>query len=106
MQMKILKEACMEECNPALCPMEPGLKLSNAEDEPEVEATQYRKMDIVIVVIMLTMMMDEALLYNSFSTLVHRPITCCSYKKLPWQVIFGKAEFMAATAAACQAILA
>ncbi|GJW52117.1 uncharacterized mitochondrial protein-like protein [Tanacetum coccineum] len=44
MQMKILKEACMEECNPALCPMEPGLKLSNAEDEPEVEATQYRKM--------------------------------------------------------------
>ncbi|GJT99825.1 pol polyprotein [Tanacetum coccineum] len=42
--MKILKEACMEECNPALCPMEPGLKLSKAEDEPEVEATQYRKM--------------------------------------------------------------
>ncbi|GJS62157.1 uncharacterized mitochondrial protein-like protein [Tanacetum coccineum] len=39
--MKILKEACMEECNPDLCTMEPGLKLSNAEDEPEVEATQY-----------------------------------------------------------------
>nr|GEW74221.1 hypothetical protein [Tanacetum cinerariifolium] len=42
--MKILKEAGMEDCNPALCPMEPGLKLSKAKDEPEVEVTQYRKM--------------------------------------------------------------
>ncbi|GKF30828.1 uncharacterized mitochondrial protein-like protein, partial [Tanacetum coccineum] len=42
--MKILKEAGMEDCNPSLCPMEPGLKLSKAQDEPEVEATQYRKM--------------------------------------------------------------
>ncbi|GJU92802.1 uncharacterized mitochondrial protein-like protein [Tanacetum coccineum] len=42
--MKILKEAGMEDCNPSLCPMEPGLKLSKAEDELEVEATQYRKM--------------------------------------------------------------
>ncbi|GKA53544.1 uncharacterized mitochondrial protein-like protein [Tanacetum coccineum] len=42
--MKILKEARMEDCNPALCPMEPGLKLSKAEDEPKVEATQYQKM--------------------------------------------------------------
>nr|GEW04152.1 hypothetical protein [Tanacetum cinerariifolium] len=42
--MKILKEAGMEDCNPALCPMEPRLKLSKADDEPEVEATQYQKM--------------------------------------------------------------
>ncbi|GJR61949.1 uncharacterized mitochondrial protein-like protein [Tanacetum coccineum] len=41
---KILKEAGMEDCNPALCPMELGLKLSKAKDKPEVEATQYRKM--------------------------------------------------------------
>ncbi|GJR33624.1 uncharacterized mitochondrial protein-like protein [Tanacetum coccineum] len=41
---KILKEAGMEDCNLSLCPTEPGLKLSKAEDEPEVEATQYRKM--------------------------------------------------------------
>ncbi|GJS02691.1 zinc finger, CCHC-type containing protein [Tanacetum coccineum] len=41
--MKILKEASMESCNATLCPMEPGLKLSKAEDESEVEATQYRK---------------------------------------------------------------
>nr|GEV10587.1 hypothetical protein [Tanacetum cinerariifolium] len=41
--MKILKEAGMKDCNPALCPMEPGLKLSKEEDEPEVKATQYRK---------------------------------------------------------------
>nr|GEZ29737.1 hypothetical protein [Tanacetum cinerariifolium] len=38
--MKILKEAGMDHCNPSLCPMEPGLKLSKAEDEPEVKATQ------------------------------------------------------------------
>ncbi|GJV62296.1 uncharacterized mitochondrial protein-like protein [Tanacetum coccineum] len=42
--MKILNEAGMEYCNPALCPMEPGLKFSKAEDESEVEATQYQKM--------------------------------------------------------------
>ena len=41
--MKILKEAGMQECNATQCPMEPGLKLSKAEDEPEVEATYYRK---------------------------------------------------------------
>ncbi|GJW67012.1 uncharacterized mitochondrial protein-like protein [Tanacetum coccineum] len=42
--MKILKEAGMKDCNPVLCLMEPGLKLSKAKDEPEVKATQYRKM--------------------------------------------------------------
>nr|GEW13783.1 hypothetical protein [Tanacetum cinerariifolium] len=42
--MKILKEASMEDCIATLCPMEPGLKLSKVEDEPKVEATQYRKM--------------------------------------------------------------
>nr|GEX91057.1 hypothetical protein [Tanacetum cinerariifolium] len=41
--MKILKEAGMEDCNATLCPMEPGLKVPKAEDEQEVEATQYRK---------------------------------------------------------------
>ncbi|GKA09744.1 uncharacterized mitochondrial protein-like protein [Tanacetum coccineum] len=41
--MKILKEAGIEDCIATLCLMEPGLKLSKAEDEPEVEATQYRK---------------------------------------------------------------
>ncbi|GKE34574.1 uncharacterized mitochondrial protein-like protein [Tanacetum coccineum] len=41
--MKILKEAGMEDCKPALCLMEPGLKLLKAKDKPEVEATQYRK---------------------------------------------------------------
>ncbi|KAJ9565938.1 hypothetical protein OSB04_001904 [Centaurea solstitialis] len=41
--VKILKEAGMEEYNVAQCPMEPGLKLSKAEDEPEVEATHYRR---------------------------------------------------------------
>ncbi|GJY86637.1 hypothetical protein Tco_0500663 [Tanacetum coccineum] len=40
---KILKEAGMEYCNATLYLMEKDLKLSKAEDEPEVEATQYRK---------------------------------------------------------------
>ncbi|GJW40385.1 uncharacterized mitochondrial protein-like protein [Tanacetum coccineum] len=40
---KILKEAGMEDCNATSYPMEKDLKLSKAEDEPEVEATQYRK---------------------------------------------------------------
>ncbi|GJZ70752.1 uncharacterized mitochondrial protein-like protein [Tanacetum coccineum] len=40
---RILKEAGMKDCNAALCPMEPELKFSKAEDEPEVEATQYQK---------------------------------------------------------------
>ncbi|GJX95601.1 uncharacterized mitochondrial protein-like protein [Tanacetum coccineum] len=38
---KILKEAGMEDCNATLYPMEKDLKLSKAEEEPEVEATQY-----------------------------------------------------------------
>ncbi|GJT94908.1 uncharacterized mitochondrial protein-like protein [Tanacetum coccineum] len=38
---KILKEAGMEDCNATSYPMEKDLKLSKAEDEPEVQATQY-----------------------------------------------------------------
>ncbi|GJX66994.1 uncharacterized mitochondrial protein-like protein [Tanacetum coccineum] len=41
---KILKEAGMDDCIANICLMELGIKLSKAEDEPEVEATQYRKM--------------------------------------------------------------
>nr|GEU39073.1 reverse transcriptase [Tanacetum cinerariifolium] len=41
--LKILKEAGMKDCNATLCLMELGLKLSKVEDEPEAEATQYRK---------------------------------------------------------------
>lgn len=33
----------MEDCNATQCPLEPGLKLSKAENEPEVEATHYRR---------------------------------------------------------------
>lgn len=41
---KILKESKMQDCNPTLCPMEPGTKLSKNDDSPEVNATEYRKM--------------------------------------------------------------
>ncbi|GJU81448.1 ribonuclease H-like domain, reverse transcriptase, RNA-dependent DNA polymerase [Tanacetum coccineum] len=101
--IKILKEAGMEDCNATLCPIKLGLKLSKAEDEPEVEDTQYRKMvvclrcllhtrpdltysvgvDIVIDVIMLTLMMDATLLYM-FSTFAHRPLHGAHKSKLPW----------------------
>jgi hypothetical protein len=40
---KILKETGMLECNPAHIPMEPGLKLEKDGEEPEVDATQYRR---------------------------------------------------------------
>ncbi|GKD08615.1 putative RNA-directed DNA polymerase, eukaryota, reverse transcriptase zinc-binding domain protein [Tanacetum coccineum] len=73
---EILKEVGMKDCNATLCPMEPGLKLSKAKDEPEVEATQYRKV------------------VGCLRYLLHtRP-----------DLTYSVAEFMAATAAACQAI--
>ncbi|GJV22479.1 uncharacterized mitochondrial protein-like protein [Tanacetum coccineum] len=83
---KILKEAGMEDCNATLCPMEPRLKLSKAEDEPEVEATQYR-----------TMSTTGHVFYLGTS-----PITWCSQKQTT--MVLSSAEFMAATVAACQAI--
>ncbi|GKA50389.1 uncharacterized mitochondrial protein-like protein [Tanacetum coccineum] len=42
--MKILKESGMEDCITTLYPIKKDLKLSKVKDEPEVEATQYRKM--------------------------------------------------------------
>ncbi|GJW48645.1 zf-CCHC domain-containing protein [Tanacetum coccineum] len=41
--MKILNEAGMEYCNPALCPMEPGLKFSKALDEGNSSKNYVRK---------------------------------------------------------------
>ncbi|GJT82259.1 uncharacterized mitochondrial protein-like protein [Tanacetum coccineum] len=163
--MKILKEACMEECNPTLCTMEPGLKLSNAEDEPEVEATQYRKMvgclryllhtrpDLTYSVGVVSRYMQSprelyaraikqilrclkgttsfGIKYNrsndmklvGYSDSSHNvdiddgrsttghvfyfgtpPITWCSQNKTTMALSSCEAEFMAATAAACQAI--
>ncbi|GJU68363.1 uncharacterized mitochondrial protein-like protein [Tanacetum coccineum] len=120
--MKILKEACMEECNPALCPMEPGLKLSKAEDEPEVEATQYQKMvGTTSFGIKYNRSNDMKLVGYSDSShnvdiddgrsttghvfyLGTSPITWCSQKQTTVALSSCEAEFMAATAAACQAI--
>ncbi|GJX22789.1 zinc finger, CCHC-type containing protein [Tanacetum coccineum] len=59
--------------------------------------------DIVIVVIMLTLMMDEALL-DMFFYLGTSPITWCSQKQTTVALSSCEAEFMAAIAAACQAI--
>ncbi|KAJ9567735.1 hypothetical protein OSB04_003701 [Centaurea solstitialis] len=163
--MKILKEAGMEDCNATLCPMEPGLKLSKAENEPEVEATHYRKLvgclryllhtrpDLTYPVGVVSRYMQspresharavkQILRYlqgtTSFginyergndmklvgysdsshnvdvddgrSTTGHvfylgtSPITWCSQKQATVALSSCEAEFMAATAAACQAI--
>nr|GEV37760.1 hypothetical protein [Tanacetum cinerariifolium] len=124
--MKILKEAGMEDCNTTLCPMEPGLKLSKAEDEPEVEATQYRKMKIIHYLKGTTSFgikykrgNDMRLMGYSRhnvdiddgqSTTGHifylgtSPITWCSQKQTTVVLSSCEAKFMVATAAACQGI--
>nr|GEZ32224.1 uncharacterized mitochondrial protein AtMg00810-like [Tanacetum cinerariifolium] len=143
--MKILKEAGMEDCNATLCPMEPGLKLSKAEDEPEVEATQYRKMvgclryllhtrpNLTYSVGVVSRYMQspresharaikQILCYLKGTTshnvdnddtrsstghifyLGTSPITWCSQKQTTVALSSCEAKFMAATAAACQAI--
>ncbi|GJR50148.1 uncharacterized mitochondrial protein-like protein [Tanacetum coccineum] len=116
--MKILKEARMEDCNPALCPMEPGLKLSKAEDEPEVEATQYRKMVSCLRYLLHTrpckVQEHHLLVLSSKSYAILKyywtrflgtsTITWCSQKQTTVALSSCEAEFMAATAAACQAI--
>ncbi|GJS59773.1 uncharacterized mitochondrial protein-like protein [Tanacetum coccineum] len=122
---KILKEAGMEDCNATLYPMEKDIKLSKAEDEPEVEATQYRKMilrylkGITSFGIKYKRGNDMRLVgYSSHnvdiddgrSTTRHvfylgtSPITWCSQKQTTVALSSCEAEFMAATAAACQAI--
>src|SRR5690606_22777982 len=40
---RILKEARRDTCNRTLIPMEFGLKLSKAHEEPEIDATLYRR---------------------------------------------------------------
>ncbi|GJU90787.1 uncharacterized mitochondrial protein-like protein [Tanacetum coccineum] len=137
-EKKILKEAGMEDCNPVLCPMEPGLKLSKAEDEPEVEATQYRKSPresharaLKKILRYLKGTTSFGILYNrsndmklvGYSDSSHNvdiddgqittghvfylgtsPITWCSQKQTTVTLSLCEAEFMTATAAACQAI--
>lgn len=41
---KILKETSLLECNPAKCPMDPGLKLSKDERGEPVDPTNYRRL--------------------------------------------------------------
>ncbi|GJR49287.1 uncharacterized mitochondrial protein-like protein [Tanacetum coccineum] len=160
---KILKEAGMEDCNETSYPMEKDLKLSKAEDEPEVEATQYRKvvgclcyllhtrLDLTYSVGVVSRYMQslresharaikQILRYLKGTTsfgikykwgndmrlvgysshnvniddgrsntgyifyLGTSPITWCSKKQATVTLSSCEAEFMAATAAACQAI--
>ncbi|KAI3501786.1 hypothetical protein L1887_29807 [Cichorium endivia] len=163
--MKILNEAGMQECNATQCPMESGLKLSKAENEPEVDATHYRKIvgclrylihtrpDLAYAVGVVSRYMQnpkesharaikQILRYlrgtTSFGIVYERgkelkllgysdsshnvdvddgrsttghvfylgdsPITWCSQKQDTVALSSCEAEYMAATAAACQAI--
>ncbi|GKA53543.1 uncharacterized mitochondrial protein-like protein [Tanacetum coccineum] len=102
--MKILKEAGMEDCNPALCPMEPGLKLSKAKDKPEVEATQHQKMILcylkgtTLFGIKYKQSNDMRLVgYSNHNVDIDDGWITTGH-------VFYLAEFMAATAAACQEI--
>ncbi|GJX61911.1 uncharacterized mitochondrial protein-like protein [Tanacetum coccineum] len=122
--MKILKEAGMEDCNPSLCPMEPGLKLSKAQylrtshDCAIKQILRYLK-GTTSFGIQYKQGNDMRLMgYSSHnvdiddgqSTTGHvfylgtSPITCCTQKQTTMALSSFEAKFMAATAAACQAI--
>lgn len=162
---KIIKEASMESCNRALTPMDSSLKLSKAEKEEEIDATNYRKIvgclryllhtrpDLSYAVGVLSRYMqsprtshgaamkhvlrylqgtksyglnfkrkgDKKLIgYSDSSHDINQddgkstaghifyfgesPITWCSQKQPTVALSSCEAEFMAATAAACQAI--
>nr|GEY78732.1 hypothetical protein [Tanacetum cinerariifolium]GEZ83138.1 hypothetical protein [Tanacetum cinerariifolium] len=100
---KILKEAGMEDCNETSYLMEKDLHLSKAEDEPEVEATQYRKVGY-------TDSSNNVDIDDGRSTTAHvlylgtSHITWCSQKQTIVALSSCEVEFMVATAAACQAI--
>nr|GEY43559.1 Pol polyprotein [Tanacetum cinerariifolium] len=85
--MKILKEARIEDCNPALCPMEPGLKLSKQKMNQKLKLLNIEKCTTGHVFYLGT-----------------SPITWCSQKQTTVALSSCEDEFMAATAAACQAI--
>ncbi|GKF36356.1 zinc finger, CCHC-type containing protein [Tanacetum coccineum] len=84
----ILKEAGMKDCNATLCPMELGLKLSKAKDEPEVKATQYRNM----------------VGFLGYLLHIHPDLTYSVSVQITVALSSCEAKFMAATASACYAI--
>nr|GEV64273.1 hypothetical protein [Tanacetum cinerariifolium]GEW83540.1 hypothetical protein [Tanacetum cinerariifolium]GEW83542.1 hypothetical protein [Tanacetum cinerariifolium] len=97
---KILKQVGMEDCNATLYPMEPGLKLSKADDEPEAKATQYRKM-VGCLHYLLHTRPDLAYLVGVVQL---RLESNTSEKQTTVTLSSCETEFMVATAAACQAI--
>nr|GEV10586.1 hypothetical protein [Tanacetum cinerariifolium] len=116
--IKILKEAGMEDCNPTLCPMEPGLKLSKAKMNQKLKLPNIEKC-ITLFGINYKRGNDVRLMGYSghnvdvddgHSTTGHvlylgtSPITWCSKKQTTMVSSSCEAKFMAATAAACQEI--
>nr|GEU92942.1 zinc finger, CCHC-type [Tanacetum cinerariifolium] len=119
--MNILKEAGMEDCIATSCPIEPRVKLSKAEDEPEVVGylryLLHTRPDLTYLVGVRgnDMILVEYNIHNvdtddGRSTIGHvfylgtSPITWCSQKQTTVALSSCEAKFMAATAAACQEI--
>ncbi|GKE20863.1 ribonuclease H-like domain, reverse transcriptase, RNA-dependent DNA polymerase [Tanacetum coccineum] len=92
----------MEDCNSTSYLMEKDLKLSKAEDEPEVEATQYQKV-VGCLHYLLHTHPDLTYSVGMVSRYMQSPRE--SHARAIKQILrYLKAKFMAATAAACQTI--
>ncbi|GJY16137.1 copia-type reverse transcriptase protein [Tanacetum coccineum] len=122
--LKILKEVGIKDCNSTLYPMEKDLKLSKVKDEPEVKATQYRKVvgclryllhtypNItysvgVVSRYMQSLRESHARAINTTGHIFYlgiSPITWCSQKQTTVALSSCGAKFMAATSTSCQVI--
>ncbi|KAD2804667.1 hypothetical protein E3N88_38044 [Mikania micrantha] len=116
---KILDEAGLRDCNPTKYPMEPGLKLSKEDESEDADATQFRKWIGCLRYLTHTRPdLTYAVGDSSYSAdrddgksttgMVFfygtRPIAWNSQKQATVALSSCEAEFMVASAAACQAI--
>ncbi|GJT49326.1 putative RNA-directed DNA polymerase [Tanacetum coccineum] len=121
---KILEEAGMSNCNPAKWPMDPKLQLTKDEGGKEVDPTKYRRI-IESLRYLINTRLDLSYLVGVVSKFMQSPREShyaavkkilqylkgttgygLKYRKGGNGKIYGscEAEFMAATAAACQAL--
>nr|GEX43537.1 ribonuclease H-like domain, reverse transcriptase, RNA-dependent DNA polymerase [Tanacetum cinerariifolium] len=107
---KILKETSMMNSNDAKIPMDPGTKLVKAEDGNSIDATYYRSL---IGSLRITGYSDSSYEINTdqgkgTTGIVfyfgESPITWCTQKQPTVTLSSCESKFMAATAAACQAL--
>nr|GEZ13200.1 ribonuclease H-like domain, reverse transcriptase, RNA-dependent DNA polymerase [Tanacetum cinerariifolium] len=105
--IKILKEAGMEDCSATFYPMKKDLKFSKAEDGPQFEASQYRKM---VGCLRHSDSSHNVDIDDGRCTTRHvfylgtSPITWCSQKQTTVTISSCETKFMTTTTTACQAI--